>query len=76
VVYEVLGSLGGVVAFIGAIWVIVRSILRNVTATEENTKATNNLAGEMRELRTIVNGHGERIARLEGWRSGKASNAN
>lgn len=75
-VYEVLGSLGGVVAFIGAIWVIVRAIMRNVSATEDNTTATQNLSGEMRELRTVVNGHGERIARLEGWRAGRGGREN
>jgi hypothetical protein len=70
-IFEVLGSLGGVVAFSGAVWVIVRAIARNVQATEENTKATQGLSAEMREMRTVVNGHGERIASLEGWRSGK-----
>lgn len=71
VVFEILGSLGGIVAFVGAVWVIVRAILRNVSATEDNTKATSELSHEMRELRTIVNGHGERIAALEGWKAGK-----
>jgi hypothetical protein len=71
VIFEILGSLGGIVAFIGAVWVVVRAIARNVRATEDNTKATDGLASEMRDLRGVVNGHGERIATLEGWRAGR-----
>ena len=70
-IWTIFGSLGGIVTVIGAVWFIVRAILRNVSATEDNTQATNSLSTEMRELRTIVNGHGERIATLEGWRAGR-----
>lgn len=59
VLLSVLGSLGGLVALIAGGWVIVRSIVRLVNATETNSAVVTKLTEKISE-------HGERIARLEG----------
>lgn len=66
---EILGSLGGIVAFCVAVWAIIRAILKQVTATENNTKATNTnteaidaLKTKVGDLERTVNVQAERIA--------------
>ncbi len=63
---EICASFGGLVALITAVWVITRAIFRQVHTTEENTVQLGQLQGEITKLRTTINTHGERIARIEG----------
>lgn len=65
----ILGSLGGVAAFMTAIVLVIRAIARQVSSTEDNTKATNDAAAEIKalkeavsDLRNMVNVQAERIA--------------
>src|SRR5260221_5484930 len=64
-IFAVLGSLGGVVAFLGAIAVIVRSISRQVSATESNTKALNELKDTVVKLDSTVDDQNVRLVRVE-----------
>jgi hypothetical protein len=57
----ILGSLGGITAFLGAVWVVVRAVVRQSAATRDNTAAVEQLSSQLRD-------YGERIARLEGAR--------
>jgi predicted PurR-regulated permease PerM len=61
----ILGSLGGVVAFIAAISVVVRSIARQVQATVDNTRALKDLKDTVLKLDATVDGHTLRIQRVE-----------
>jgi len=60
------GALGGVAVFATAVWTIVRSIARQISATTDNTEALQALSGKLQQLDGTVNQHGERLARLEG----------
>ena len=64
-IFAVLGSLGGVVAFLGAIAVIVRSISRQVSATESNTRALNELKATVQKLDSTVDDQNVRLVRVE-----------
>lgn len=75
VVLTILGALGGVVVFGGAVWTVIRAIFKQVGATEDNTKALHDLQRTVESLNGRLNDqdgrlhdHGERIARLEGAR--------
>lgn len=63
-----LGALGGLVAFIAGVWALLRGIFRQVNATDANTRATRELTGKLERIAATVEGHGERLARLEGGR--------
>lgn len=67
-VLAILGALGGAAVFATAVAAVIRAVFKNVKAVEDNTEATRELSEGLGELRGIVNGHGERIARLEGFR--------
>lgn len=62
----VAGALGGFAVFSGAVWTIVRSIARQVSATTDNTTALKALSSKLDQIDGTVAQHGERIARLEG----------
>src|SRR5260221_7923735 len=64
-IFAILGSLGGVVAFLCAIAVIVRSISRQVSATESNTKALNELKDTVQKLDSTVDDQNVRLVRVE-----------
>lgn len=64
----VLASLGGVASIGAATYAIVRAVIRQVHATEDNTKALDRLTAKVDTLDNKVDSHGERIARLEGLR--------
>jgi hypothetical protein len=64
-VLAILGSLGGIVAFCGAIWVIVKAGFRQVSATEENTKALGRMTDAIGKLDTRVDQHDIDIAVLK-----------
>ena len=66
---EILGSLGGIVAFGVAVIAIIKAILRQVSATESNTEATKDntaaieaLKDKTGNLERIVDVQAERIA--------------
>jgi len=65
-VFAVLGSLGGVVAFCGAMWVVVRAVFKNINAVEDNTDAVKKLTERLDKHDDLFVSQGERIARLEG----------
>lgn len=68
VLLSVLGALGGLAAFLTALWFVVRAIIRETQAVEDNTKALTTLTDEVKRINLIQTSHGERIATLEGWR--------
>jgi len=74
VAVAILASLGGVVAFLGMLFVIVKSVFRQVNATEDNTKALNELSEQIKGMADQLNDHETRISVVErtGWpRSGR-----
>lgn len=62
----VLGALGGVVAFLGSVWAVLRGIFKQIDATQDNTAAVNRLIERMDRADTRLNEHDVKIARLEG----------
>jgi len=72
-VFTVLGALGGIVAFISAIMIVVRAIARQISTTERNTNAVKELTSEIQALKAGYNGHESRISNLEGWRNASGS---
>ena len=64
-VFVVLGSLGGLVAALGAIIILGRGIFRQVNATEDNTKALQDLTGKVDALFQSYSNHETRISVLE-----------
>ena len=69
-IFAVLGSLGGIVAFVGAMWVIIRAVFRNISAVEDNTDAVRQLTQRLDKHDDMFMVQGERIARLEGRQHG------
>lgn len=65
-VFAILGSLGGVAAFLGAMFVVVKAIFKQVRTTEDNTQALIGLRETIGKLDVLVDDHAQRIARLEG----------
>lgn len=68
-VFAILGSLGGIVAFITAIVLVIRSVARQVSSTEDNTAAIKEASEEIKalkvavsDLKNTVNVQAERIA--------------
>jgi hypothetical protein len=62
----ILGALGGVAAFTAGVWAMLRGAFRMANATDANTRATRELTQRLERLTSQVDGHGERLARLEG----------
>lgn len=58
-VLGILGALGGLVVFVGAVVTVARGIFRQIAATEANTAALGELTGTLKD-------HETRIARIEG----------
>jgi hypothetical protein len=61
----ILSSLGGIVAFITGISLVVRAILKNVNATRDNTRALEELIKSVTQLRESDEAQNVRIAVLE-----------
>lgn len=66
IVLSILGSLGGIVVFIGAVFAVVRAVFSLTGATKDNTQALKELSDEVHRLGSVQGDHGERLARLEG----------
>ena len=64
----VLSALGGIVAFVAGVWALLRGIFRNVSATQENTRALREVRDNLDRLSGVVDSQGQRISRLEGRR--------
>lgn len=64
-VLGILGAIGGVAAFGGGVWVLVKGIFRIVSSTEDNTDAIKNLTAEVQKIGTRINGVEVRLAVVE-----------
>lgn len=67
-VLAISGALGGLVVFLGAVWAIIRAVLKQVGATEDNTTATKanteaigKLESRMSSVETTVTVQGEKL---------------
>jgi hypothetical protein len=71
----IVGALGGLTVFFAAVIAVIRSVVRQVGATEDNTEALRdmkdaltNMDGKMNGIINRLDNHAERIASLEGGR--------
>jgi hypothetical protein len=64
----VLSALGGIAAFAGLMWVIMRAAASRIRAIDDNTDAIRELSGKLDRIAALAEGHETRISRLEGWR--------
>lgn len=63
--YAILGSVGGIVAFLTAIVIIGRGIFKQVDATEDNTRALKEMTAKVDQLFDKYNDHETRLRVLE-----------
>jgi hypothetical protein len=61
----ILSSLGGIVAFVTGVALVIRAILKNVNATRDNTKALEELIKTVTLLRESDDNQNVRLAVLE-----------
>lgn len=66
IIFPILGSLGGVVAFATAIYVILKAAFAQTQATKENTKAIQNLTSRMDTLSNDMSETRQDVAYLKG----------
>lgn len=62
------GLLGGSVALIVALVAFIRSVIRQISSTEANTAAVENLTRKLDAITSVQTTHGERLASLEATR--------
>lgn len=67
-IVAVLTSLGGIVAFFGALFVIIKAIAKQINTTEANTRALSELNETVKTLDRNYDSLRERVAALEGGR--------
>lgn len=67
---SILAALGGAVIFIGAVWALVRGLIRQSDAVKDNTEATRKQTEAMIELTEKVERQNTRLSILEDWRKG------
>lgn len=72
-VVGILGALGGVVVFLGAVFALMRGLFGIIHATEDNTSEVKGANNRLDEMNSKLDGAINRIARLEG-RAGYESN--
>lgn len=60
-----IGGVGGLVVLLTAIVVVGRGVFKQVSATEDNTKAVEDLTRKVDKLSGLYNGHETRIVVLE-----------
>jgi hypothetical protein len=60
-----LGGLGGIVAFIGGIYFLIRSVAKLINATQDNTKALFEARSTIENLKITVDQHTIDIAILK-----------
>lgn len=63
--WVILSSLGGIVAFLGLVGLIIRAIFRQINATEDNTTAVRNLTRQVEALNTKVGELEKKVIILE-----------
>jgi hypothetical protein len=54
------GGIGGIVAFVGAVWILARGIFAQVAATKDNTDTLRDLAKDFKNLNgrvVYIEGH-------------------
>lgn len=68
----IMGALGGLTAFAGLIWVVVRATAGRVRSIDDNTAAVRALTTKLDGLASTVSDQGTRLARLEGSRGWRA----
>lgn len=61
-----LAAVGGAIAFLGAVWAILRAIFAQVNSTKDNTEAIDKLSRSVQDLDVTVGRLRERVSRLEG----------
>lgn len=62
----ILGALGGGVAFLSALVIVVRAVFKEVAAIDNNTIALNELRKTVAQFDARLTEQGERLSRLEG----------
>lgn len=67
---SVLAAVGGGIAFVAAVYALIKAQVRQASAVEDNTVATRELTAKLDKLADRVNGHDLRIHSLEDWRAG------
>jgi hypothetical protein len=67
-VLAVLAALGGGVVFIGAVVAVIRAIFKQISATNANTAATQELSKQLGSVNGRLDNHETRISHLEGSR--------
>jgi hypothetical protein len=65
VILASLGGLGGIVAFIGGCYFIIRSVYKLINATQENTRALFQARKSIEDLKATVDQHTIDIAVLK-----------
>jgi hypothetical protein len=65
-VLAVLGALGGAAVFVTAVVAVIRAIFKQISATEANTVALQQMSGQMGNANGRLDNHETRISRLEG----------
>lgn len=63
--WVIISSLGGIVAFLGLVGLIIRAIFRQINATEDNTTAVRNLTRQVEALNTKVGELEKKVIILE-----------
>ena len=66
----IVGGLGGGVTFIGALFILMRGIFGQIHATQDNTRALDELRAELKAADGRADDHERRISRLEGKAGG------
>lgn len=61
-----LSALGGIVAFLGGLYAVVRGISKQINATEANTTALGRVEEQLKASNGRVDDHEKRISWLEG----------
>jgi hypothetical protein len=64
-VWQVLGSVGGIVALLTAVWLILRGIFKWISATEANTEALKELTKIVAKSDERLDNHETRLVVLE-----------
>jgi hypothetical protein len=59
------GALGGVIVFFGALYAVIKSAFAQVTATKDNTKALEKLTSTVNGQDGRLDNHEIRLTRLE-----------
>jgi uncharacterized protein YybS (DUF2232 family) len=62
---EILGSLGGIVAFVTAVFLIIRAIFKQINAIDDNTTEIRETRDQVTKMAEKISDHDVRIHILE-----------